>query len=47
MGSNLGQALKVFNLFGLLENETMEMFSLGERSKSKRKVGGTKVCEKS
>ena len=23
----------------------MEMFSMGERSKSKRKFGGTKVCE--
>ena len=29
----------------LLENETMEMFSMGERSKSKDKFGGTKVCE--
>ena len=45
MGSNLWQALKVFSLFRLLENETMEMFSIGEWSKSKHKFGGTKVCE--
>ena len=45
MGSNLWRALKAFNLFKLLENEIMEMFNMGERSKSKRKFGWTKVCE--
>ena len=45
MGSNLWQALKAFNLFRLLENETIEMFSMGERNKSKHNFGGTKVCE--
>ena len=34
----------MFNLFRLLENET-EMFSMGERCKSKHKFGGTKVCK--
>ena len=29
----------------LLENETLQVFSMGERRKSKRKFGGTKVCE--
>ena len=28
-----------------LENETMEMFSMEESSKTRRKFGGTKVCE--
>ena len=27
MGSNLWQPLKAFNLFGLQENESMEMFN--------------------
>ena len=45
MVSNLCQALKPFNLFRLLENETMEIFSMGERSKSKHKFGGLKVCK--
>ena len=45
MGSNLLQALKAFNLFKLLENQTMETFSMGGRSKSKHKFGGIKVCE--
>ena len=45
MGSNLLQALKAFNLFKLLENQTMETFSVGGRSKSKHKFGGMKVCE--
>ena len=45
MGSNLLQALKVFNLFKLLENQTMETFSMGGRSKSKHKFGSMKVCE--
>ena len=29
----------------LLEKESMEMFSIGERSKSKHKFSETKVCE--
>ena len=33
------QALKAFKLFRLLENETIEMFGMGERTKSKRKLG--------
>ena len=45
MGSNLLQALKAFNLFKLLENQTMETFIMGGRSKSKHKFGGMKVCE--
>ena len=45
MGSNLLQALKALNLFKLLENQTMETFSMGRRSKSKHKFGGMKVCE--
>ena len=32
-------------MFRLLENETTEMFSMGERSKSKCKFSGMKVCE--
>ena len=36
---------KVFNLFRLLENETLEMFSMRERHKSKYKFGGNKVCK--
>ena len=39
------QALKAFKLFRLLENETIEMFGMGERTKSKRKLGWTKVCK--
>ena len=35
----------MFNLFSLLENETIEIFSMGERSKRKRKFGGIKVCK--
>ena len=45
MGSNLCQALKAFNLFRLLEKETMEIFSMSGRNKSKHKFGGMKVCE--
>ena len=45
MGSNLWQALKTCNLFRLLEKKTMEILSMGERSKSKHKLGGMKVCE--
>ena len=33
----------MFNLFRLLENETLETFSMGERRKSKHKFGGIKV----
>ena len=35
----------MFNLFRLLENETLEMFSMRERCKYKHKFGGTKVCK--
>ena len=35
--------LKAFNLFRLLENETLEMFSMRERRKRKHKFGGNKV----
>ena len=35
----------MFSLFRLLENETLEMFGMRERRKSKRKVCGTKVCK--
>ena len=45
MGSYLRQALKAFNLFRLLENETMKIFSMGGRCKSKHKFGEMKVCE--
>ena len=45
MGSNLWQALKVFNLFSLLENKRMEMFSMGEQSKNKHKSSETTVWE--
>ena len=45
MVSNLCQALKPFNLFRLLENETMEIFSMGERSNGKHKFGELKVCK--
>ena len=34
----------MFNRFRLLENETMEIFSNGERNKSKHKFAGMKVC---
>ena len=36
---------KVFNIFRLLENKTLEMFSMRERRKSKHKLSGTKVCK--
>ena len=42
MGTNFWLGLKVFNLFRLLENETLEMFSIRERRKSKYESGGTK-----
>ena len=45
MSSNLRQAFITFDLLRLLENETMKMFSMGEQSKSKHKLGGTKICE--
>ena len=35
----------MFNLFRLLENEALGMFSMRERRKSKQKFGGTKVCK--
>ena len=40
MGSKLLEALKAFNLFKLLENETMGMFCIGEQGKSKHEFGG-------
>ena len=40
MGSKLLEALKAFNRFKLLENETMEMFRIGQQGKSKHKFGG-------
>ena len=45
MGYNLWQSLKALSLLRLLENETMEMFSMGERSNSKRKFDRTNACE--
>ena len=35
----------MFNLFRLLESETMEMFSMRARNKSKYTFVATKVCE--
>ena len=35
----------MFNLFRLLENETLKIFSIWERRKSRHKFGGTKVCK--
>ena len=40
----LGQVLKTFNLFKLLQNE-MEILRIGKRNKNKRKLVWTKVCE--
>ena len=49
MGPNLWQSLQAFKpliYWGyLLEEKTMEMFSMGEWSKNKHKFGGVKVCE--
>ena len=36
VASNLWQVLKAFNLFRLLENEEMEMFSMGGKMKEKQ-----------
>ena len=36
---------KAFNLFTLLENETLKMFSIRERCKNRQIFGGTKVCK--
>ena len=44
MGSNFWQAFKAFNLFSSLENEPMEIFSIGGQTKSKHKFGELKVC---
>ena len=35
----------MFNLFRLLENETLKMFSMRKRRKSKHEFGGNKVCK--
>ena len=43
--ADLCKELKVFNLFRLLENETLKIFSIRERRKSRHKFGGTKVCK--
>ena len=45
MSSNLWQALKACNLFRLLENKTLEIFSMGGQSKSKHKFGVMKIWE--
>ena len=45
MGTNFLKGLKVFNLFRLLENLTLKMFSMWERRKRKHKFGGPKVCK--
>ena len=45
LGITLWQVLKTFNSFSLLENETMEMFSVTVRNEGKHKFAGTKVCE--
>ena len=37
--------LKAFNLFRLLENETLKTFSIRERHKRRNKFGETKVCK--
>lgn len=42
MGTILRQVLKAFNLFQLLENEPMEIFSMRVRNKSKHKFTGMK-----
>ena len=39
------QILKAFNLFKLLENETLKIFSIRERHESRHKFGGTKVSK--
>ena len=33
------------HLFRLLENETLKIFSIQERCKSRHKLGGTKACK--
>ena len=35
----------MFNLFSLMENETLKIFSIRERHKSRHKFGGTEVCK--
>ena len=35
----------MFNLYRLLENETLEMFSMRQRRKSKHKFDGSKVSK--
>ena len=35
----------MINLFRLLENETLKIFNIRERQKSRHKCGGTKVCK--
>ena len=38
------RTVEVFNLFKPLENETLKLFIIPERRKSRQKFGGTKVC---
>ena len=52
MSTNFWYWLKAFNLFRLLENETLEMLremqvcnSMQEKRKSTQKFGGAKVCK--
>lgn len=45
MGTILRQVIKAFNLFQLIENETMEIFSMRVRNKSKHKFTGMKVSK--
>ena len=37
--------IKAFNLFRLLEKETLKIFTIGERRKRRDKFGGTKICK--
>ena len=44
MGTNFWEGFEAFNLFRLLEKETLEMCSMLKSRKSNYKFGGTKVC---
>ena len=35
----------MFNIFRLLENEILKIFSIRERRNSRQEFGGTKVCK--
>ena len=45
ISTNFWKGRKVFNLFRLLECETLKISSIRERRKSRHKFGGTKVCK--